>query len=88
MYNLKIYQICHDLIVYFATLTSPKKSQLGIIFRTGGSINYFLSFYLTIYLLLCYIYKLSHFFGQKNKMISHSSHSSIDPKKLITLTLS
>ena len=38
MYNLKIYQICHDLIAYFATLTSPKKSQLGLIFRTGGSI--------------------------------------------------
>ena len=38
MYNLKIYQICHDLIAYFATLTSPKKSQLGLIFRTGCSI--------------------------------------------------
>ena len=37
MYNLKIYQICHDLIAYFATLTSPKKSQLGLIFRTRGS---------------------------------------------------
>ena len=41
MYNLKVYQICHDLIAYFATLTSPKKSQLGLIFRTGGSIMYF-----------------------------------------------
>ena len=40
MYNLKIYQICHALIAYFATLTSPKKSQLGLIFRTGGSINF------------------------------------------------
>ena len=39
MYNIKIYQICHDLIVYFATLTSPKKSQLSLIFRTGGSIK-------------------------------------------------
>ena len=39
MDNLKIYQICHDLINYFATLTSPKKSYLGPIFRTGGSIN-------------------------------------------------
>ena len=38
MNNLKIYQICHDLIDYFATLTSPKKSYLGPIFRTGGSI--------------------------------------------------
>ena len=38
MDNLKIYQICHDLIDYFATLTSPKKSYLGPIFRTGGSI--------------------------------------------------
>ena len=38
MYNLKIYQICHDLIAYFATLTSPKKSQLSLIFRTEGSI--------------------------------------------------
>ena len=38
MDNLKIHQICHDLIDYFATLTSPKKSHLGPIFRTGGSI--------------------------------------------------
>ena len=37
MDNLKIYQICHDLIDYFVTLTSPKKSYLGPIFRTGGS---------------------------------------------------
>ena len=35
MYHLKIYQICHDLIADFATLTSPTKSQLGFIFRTG-----------------------------------------------------
>ena len=40
MDNLKIYQICHDLIDYFATLTSPKKSYPGSIFRTGGSINF------------------------------------------------
>ena len=39
MDNIKIYQMCHDLIVYFATLTSSKKSQLGLIFRTGGSIK-------------------------------------------------
>ena len=38
MFSLKIYQICHHLITYFATLTSPKKSQLGPIFRTGASI--------------------------------------------------
>ena len=38
MDNLKIYQICHDLIDYFATLTSPKKNHLDPIFRTGGSI--------------------------------------------------
>ena len=38
MDNLKIYQICYDLIDYFATLTSPKKSHLGPIFRTRGSI--------------------------------------------------
>ena len=38
MNSLKIYQICHDLIDYFATLTSPKKSYLDPIFRTGGSI--------------------------------------------------
>ena len=38
MDNLKIYQICHDLIDYFATLSSPKKSYLGPIFRTRGSI--------------------------------------------------
>ena len=40
MDNLKRYQICHDLITYFATLISPKKSQLGPIFMTRGSINY------------------------------------------------
>ena len=39
--SLKIYQICHDLIDYFATLTSPENSHLGPIFRTGGS-NYYL----------------------------------------------
>ena len=38
MDDLKIYQICHDLIDYFATLISPKESHLGPIFRTGGSI--------------------------------------------------
>ena len=38
MDNLKRYQICHDLITYFATLISPKKCQLGLIFRTEGSI--------------------------------------------------
>ena len=37
MDNLKIYQICHHLITYFATLISPKKSQLDPIFRTGDS---------------------------------------------------
>ena len=36
MYNLKIYQIFHDLIAYFATLIS-KKNQLGPIFKTGSS---------------------------------------------------
>ena len=36
MDNLKRYQICYDLITYFATLIS-KKSQLGLIFRTKGS---------------------------------------------------
>ena len=39
MNNLKIYQIYHDLIDYFATLTSPKKSHLGPIFMNGGSIK-------------------------------------------------
>ena len=38
MTNLKIYQICHNLITYFVTLTFPKKIQLGLIFNTGGSI--------------------------------------------------
>ena len=38
MDNLKRYHICHDLITYFATLIFSKKSQLGLIFRTGGSI--------------------------------------------------
>ena len=48
MYNLKIYQICNDLIAYFATLTSPEKSQLGLIFRTGGSNIYLNKNYVTI----------------------------------------
>ena len=39
MDNLKIYQIYHNLITYFATLISQKKSQLDLIFRTGGSIT-------------------------------------------------
>ena len=39
MDDLKIYQICHHSITYFATLISPKKCQLGPIFRTGGSIK-------------------------------------------------
>ena len=34
--------MCHDLIAYLATLTSPKINQLGLIFRTGGSIIYYL----------------------------------------------
>ena len=38
MDNLKRYQICHDLITYFTTLIFPKKTYLGLIFRTGGSI--------------------------------------------------
>ena len=29
--------VCRDLITYFETLISPKKSQLDLIFRTGGS---------------------------------------------------
>ena len=41
MDNLTRYQICHDLITYFTTLIYPKKSQLGLIFRTGGSKYYF-----------------------------------------------
>ena len=40
MDNLKRYQICYDLITYFATLISPKKSQLGLILRTEGNIYY------------------------------------------------
>ena len=36
MDNIRIYQICHNLIVYFETLISPKKSQLNPIFKTGG----------------------------------------------------
>ena len=52
MDNLKIYQICHDLIDYFTTLTS-KKSHLGPIFRTGVSINLLVNFYFRInYVLL------------------------------------
>ena len=48
MNNLKIYQICHDLIDYFVTLISPKKSSLGPIFRTRGSIC-FLSILILFY---------------------------------------
>ena len=39
MTNIKIYQIYHNLITNFVTLTSPEKSQLDPIFRTGGSIK-------------------------------------------------
>ena len=40
MINIKIYQICHNLIItYFVTLTSPKKSHLCLIYRTGGSMT-------------------------------------------------
>ena len=39
MNNLKRYQICHDLITYFATLISPKKKSMSFIFITGGSMN-------------------------------------------------
>ena len=35
MDNLRRYQICHDLITYFAALIFPKKSQLDLIFRAG-----------------------------------------------------
>ena len=38
MDNLRRYQICHDLITYFAALIFPKKSQLDLIFRGGGRI--------------------------------------------------
>ena len=48
MDNLKNYQICHDLITYFATLIFPKKSYLGLIFRNGGSIKINLSLSLII----------------------------------------
>ena len=37
MNNLKIYQICHHLITYFATLISQKKTQLNPILRTRSS---------------------------------------------------
>ena len=30
MTNIKISQIFHNIITYFVTLTSPKKSQLGL----------------------------------------------------------
>ena len=36
MINIKIYQIRHNVITYFVTLTSPKKSQRRLIIRTGG----------------------------------------------------
>ena len=44
MDNLKIYQICHHLITYFATLISPKKSQLDPIFRTELLYSYLFMF--------------------------------------------
>ena len=39
MTNLKIYQICNNLITYlFCNLNISKKSQLSLIFSTEGSI--------------------------------------------------
>ena len=39
MANIKNIKVCHNLIeTYFVTLTSPNKSQLGLIFKTEGSI--------------------------------------------------
>ena len=40
MDDIKIYQIYHNLITYFTTLTFPKKCQLGFIFRIKCSIRY------------------------------------------------
>ena len=59
MDNLKIYQICHHLIDYFATLTSPKKSYLGPIFRTGVSIQKEPQFALINESKLLWVYDLS-----------------------------
>ena len=52
MDNLKIYQICHDLMTYFTTLTSPEKSQLDNIFRTRGSIEITIKAYYTITIMI------------------------------------
>ena len=69
MDNLKIYQICHDLIDYFATLTSPKKSYLGPIFRTGGSTIFFMVgnpaiLYTYIYVCVSYMCVCNSFLGR------------------------
>ena len=74
MDNLKVYQICHHLITYFATLIS-KKSQLGPIFRTGGSItvasskkkNYSLFFFKENYPPTIFVFS---FTWKKNKQTS------------------
>ena len=52
MTNLKIYQICHNLITCFVTLTSPRKSQLDLIFKTEGSIIFCIQNYIKLFSLI------------------------------------
>ena len=47
MDNLKRYQICHDLITYFATLISPKKKVNWVLFSKD-------EFMLKIYIIILF----------------------------------
>ena len=40
MTNIKIYQICHNLITYFVTLTSPKKVIYVLYLGPEGVLSY------------------------------------------------
>ena len=40
MTNLKIYQICHNLITYFVTLTSPKKVKCDLYLGPEGVMDF------------------------------------------------
>ena len=76
MYNLKTYQIYHDLIAYFATLISlKKKSQLGLIFRIGGSITillftfpYLLTLFRSLFALSLWFFLFRNFDSESGQM--------------------
>ena len=49
MDNLKLYQICHNLITYFATLISPKK-VIQVLYLGPGVVFDIILYYLLVYM--------------------------------------